>query len=406
MKKRIKNAISIIMTAAMIITLLPSVALTAKAAGTALPICVELDNFNSNNVSSSLTAQTLLYALGNAAVSGNVLRIVPASGNQKGTVVRRNKITLQGGFSTYFKMCLNGGSRADGLTFVIQNNDTPQIGAYGGGIGYKGIPNSFGVEFDIYQNNADEGISDPNNSHVAIVKNGSNDHSSNNANVVDYTSTAAQAIYGNVINVWVDYASNGTLTVTYGTSETRSDSANHTISDNVGTALVGKDVYVGFAASTGGSTANHDVKKWYFKDSYVEGGLSTAAGTYTQGATSIDITMTPSDNPTSVKVIEYNGSTAMSGSVDIYIDGTLKETVAADGANGATYDFGPLTGGSHTIKAVSQDGGTSVSKVIETLVAPQLTTGAASGIETKKATLNGNISDKRRSNSNKLWLLV
>lgn len=41
---------------------------------------------------------------------------------------------------------------ADGLTFIIQDNPTPVLGGVGEGVGYAGIPNSVGVEFDTWKN--------------------------------------------------------------------------------------------------------------------------------------------------------------------------------------------------------------------------------------------------------------
>jgi hypothetical protein len=42
----------------------------------------------------------------------------------------------------------------------------------------------------------------------------------------------------------------GIVTATFGTSSTRSNSANKTITRNVGTFLQGKNVFVGFSSST------------------------------------------------------------------------------------------------------------------------------------------------------------
>ncbi|NYC32247.1 hypothetical protein B0H42_004878 [Clostridium saccharobutylicum] len=40
---------------------------------------------------------------------------------------------------------------ADGIVFVI-NNNTNGLGTEGAGIGYQGITNSIGIEFDTYDN--------------------------------------------------------------------------------------------------------------------------------------------------------------------------------------------------------------------------------------------------------------
>ena len=57
------------------------------------------------------------------------------------------------GFSTYFVMNvykLNPGP-ADGYVFIIAANSN-SLGESGGGLGYSGITNSIGIEFDFYNN--------------------------------------------------------------------------------------------------------------------------------------------------------------------------------------------------------------------------------------------------------------
>jgi hypothetical protein len=110
-----------------------------------------------------------------AAIDGggrNVLRVTPAAFNQAGSAFSTSAVTLGAdvSFSTKFRFNFNsqGFGGADGLVFVVQtlaNN----VGGLGGGIGYLGIGNSVGVEFDNWFN---AGI-DNNDNHVGIDLNGS-----------------------------------------------------------------------------------------------------------------------------------------------------------------------------------------------------------------------------------------
>ena len=65
-------------------------------------------------------------------------------------------------FSTMFSFKIknpqSGTSGADGIEFVI-NTSTNNLGEYGGEIGYSGMVNSVGVEFDTFDNSSSYGDS-------------------------------------------------------------------------------------------------------------------------------------------------------------------------------------------------------------------------------------------------------
>ncbi|MDR3543318.1 MAG: X2-like carbohydrate binding domain-containing protein [Desulfosporosinus sp.] len=353
---------------------------SATIPATSIPI--DIVNFDSTNVAGD-SGNTLLWSRGNASTASGVLRVAPSTGNQKGVVVRRNQIKLTGGFSTYFVMNMNSGSNppADGLCFVIQSNPAPVVGNWGAGLGFDTVPNSMAVEFDIWQNTGSD-IStnktyyDPSNNYVAIVKNGDNTHNPANHDVVD---TSPGTLYGGGdINVWIDY--DGTnLTATYGTSTTKSSSSNRSITENVGGYLNNQNVYVGFSGSTGLYMANMDVKKWYFSDTYVPGGLDPNTP-YTQGANSVGITFTPkyqtNTNPTSANfsVYDVGNNVMVNQNVVIYLDGsTTPITTLNTGADGmqANYSIGALSLGSHTITGVATNGGASDTATFN-VVSPQI----------------------------------
>ena len=131
------------------------------------PACVHAGVmiFNDFNDTSTLTLN------GDAAVAntsdGAVLRLTPALTSKSGSAF--SSVTVKAAtFSTAFTFRItnpggplfdgNSESGADGLVFVAQSVSSA-IGGFGQGIGYAGISNSVGVEFDTWHNSVNN---DPN----------------------------------------------------------------------------------------------------------------------------------------------------------------------------------------------------------------------------------------------------
>lgn len=392
--------LSAFMSAALIWTALPVYPAQAAPGPEALPIYVGWGEFSSTGEDANVAndgSRVLNFPrtdrTNSGAVVDNRLRVVPARGNSAGIVVRTNKIKLQGGFSTYFVMALHGSTStqpADGMTFIIQDNPDPVIGAVGYGVGYEGIPNSIGVEFDIWQNIEDQRIQngntvryrDLNANHVAIVKNGKNSHSTGDGDVIDSLDGSFQ-LYGpsqQQVHVWVDYDADGLVTTSYlvtNGNQNPSRTNARTIERNVSPFLTDKDVYVGFGASTGGSNAHHDILAWYFKETYVEGGL-LPDGNYRQGASAVTVAKTPGANTVDIKVKGRSTSENLPNEeVDIYINNNSTPlsggpyVTDAGGNLVVPIASGDLTQGSNTIRVVSRSGGTSGSTTIVQTAAPQ-----------------------------------
>src|SRR5947209_8791893 len=148
---------------------------------------------------------------GNTTTAGNELRLTSSAPFQSGSAFTTTAVGLAANysFSTHFKFRITrnagigdgDGTGADGLVFVIQTVSN-NVGGAGGGIGYAGINNSLGIEFDTYDNGA--GAGDPNGNHVGIDLNGS----------VNSVATALEPTRfnnGQIWDVWVDYngATNG-----------------------------------------------------------------------------------------------------------------------------------------------------------------------------------------------------
>jgi uncharacterized repeat protein (TIGR02543 family) len=362
MKSGIKSFVSIFLTLLLILS--PLLTVSVVAAGEAIAIAVELNSFRdegdtgyAQNVGGD-SASTLLWKKGDADATNGYLRLVPDLLWKSGTVVRRSQIQLTSGFSTYFSFLMTTSGTTtdylvDGLAFLIYESDEVKIGEYGGGLGYKGISQSIAVEFDNFKNND---LSDPYDEHVAIMVNGDANHADEpSGSVVEYTE-----LERNTIHAWVDY-NNGSVTATFGTSSTRSSSANKTITRNVGTFLQGKNVFVGFSSSTGGAGGNHDLLKWYFKDSYVAGGLSAAASAYTQAASSVGVTFDSITHANTASITTYSatGAAMANQSVSIYIDGVKQAGTFSTGSDGTlAYPLTNIYGGKHEIRVVADGGAT------------------------------------------------
>jgi glucose/arabinose dehydrogenase len=201
---------------------------------------------------------------GNAARSGNALRLTPSVQDQVGTTFYSTPvdITANTSFQTQFQFNLSGGTGgADGFTFLLQN-DAAGAGAIAGGggsVGYGGanaITNSLAIEFDTYQN-----AWDTNNNHLALLRNGA---------VTTPLATVSPTIdlnSGSSINAWVDY--NGTTNrLDVFLSSTATKPTTSLLSQTIDlSTVVGNKAYIGFTAATGGLANAQDINSWQFSSS-------------------------------------------------------------------------------------------------------------------------------------------
>ena len=218
----------------------------------------------------SSTAGLQLNGNAAAAIDGssrNVLRVTPAAFSQAGSVFSTSAVTLGAdvSFSTKFRFNFNtqgGTGGADGLVFVVQTvaND---VGTGGGGIGYLGLANSVGIEFDNWFN----GGFDNNDNHVGVDLNGDiNSVARNDSPGFTFDS-------GTDLFAWIDY--NGTshvIEVRLNNVDLRPGAAllSHIIpgANGLSDVLGSTNAFVGFTSGTGAAFANHDVISWEFRDSF------------------------------------------------------------------------------------------------------------------------------------------
>jgi hypothetical protein len=201
-----------------------------------------------------------------------VLRVTPSNYNQAGSVFSTNPITLGAdvSFSTRFTFNfnnqLNGG--ADGIVFTVQTNSN-NVGGLGGGIGYQGVSNSVGIEFDNWYNSG----YDIDDNHVGI------DLGGNIASVLSTTSPFALD-GGQDLTAWVDYnGATNLLEVRMASSNIRPVAALLSYNVNLAGVLGTPNAFVGFTSGTGAAAANHDIVNWEFRSTYspISGGVPEPA---------------------------------------------------------------------------------------------------------------------------------
>ena len=181
--------------------------------------------------------------------------------SQGGSAFSTTAISLDANasFSTVFNFRFTDqqGGGADGIVFTVQTVSNT-AGGIGGGIGYQGLGNSLGIEFDNWFN----GGSDPNDNHVRIDLNG---------NVTSVaTSTAIDPLdSGAVFTAWVDYnGATDTLEVRANTTGVRPVAALLSYTVDLVSVLGQTDAFVGFTSGTGAAGADHDIVSWQFNSTF------------------------------------------------------------------------------------------------------------------------------------------
>lgn len=200
-----------------------------------------------------------------------VLRVTPSAFFKSGSVFSTSAITFGAdyGFSTRFTFNFNRpqGGGADGLVFVIQPIGN-SVGGSGGGIGYRGIGNSLGVEYDSFNNGA---IDQGSNNHIGIDLNGSL------ASLVQNNALPFIFHRGTDLTSWIDYDGvTQTIEVRLNNNTIRPLSALLTYRFDLGQTIGGPNAFVGFTSGTGGGSANHDLINWEFRDRYSPVGGASA----------------------------------------------------------------------------------------------------------------------------------
>ncbi len=203
-----------------------------------------------------------LALVGDASHIAKKLRLAPAESSQVGGAwYVLDKQQVEDGFLTVFRfrMTETGGiGAADGLAFVVQNDSESALGGTGSAMGFAPIPNSIAVAFDTFFN---RGEGDPNDNHIAVHTRGTDTNSQDHEYSLGETTDIPDFSDGNIHDVKIKY-SHGLLRVYL------DDFMKPVLTVSVDLAatldLDSGRAWVGFTASTGGVSANHDILRWSF----------------------------------------------------------------------------------------------------------------------------------------------
>ncbi|MDQ1266793.1 MAG: Choice-of-anchor protein [Bacteroidota bacterium] len=221
---------------------------------------------------------------GTAFQMDKYIRLTKTEFMESGAVWRHDLIPVSQGFTTTFKFRFTEGSNvntnegsapgADGIVFVIQNDNPYTNGINGGGIGYHSIPNSLAVEFDTFANDSSqfENYNDPNGNHIAVQSKGKLANTSYHGGTATLGMAENPILIkadGTIYYVKIDYREVGnSLRIFLDTVKESNVSPTLVIDDLNLAALLDLEnnlrAYVGFTAATGSAWENHDIMSWYF----------------------------------------------------------------------------------------------------------------------------------------------
>ena len=294
----------------------------------------------------------MLQLNGNAATADSggatVLRLTPALGDQSGSAFLTDPVTLEAdaSFSTSFSFQITGeaggigdgdGLGADGLAFVLQTVSNT-AGGSGGGIGYAGLADSVGIEFDTYDNGEISG------NHVGIDLEGS----TASVAVVDIPTRMND---GNIWYAWVDFDGVAdALEVRLAQVDVRPALPTLAATVDLATVLGGTTAFAGFTSGTGAGWGNHDIRTWTFINSFnpvgVNGPPVADAGpdqtvAETSGGSAVTLDGTGSTDPdgdtlsyTWTGPFEGGTATGPNPTVTFAAPGTYEVTLTVDDGNG------------------------------------------------------------------------
>jgi len=202
---------------------------------------------------------------GSASINNEVLRLTPAQPDQAGSAFTKNKLNINGGFSTFFNFQVTNpgaGGAADGLMFVVQPHGPDYIGNPSYALGFwDGTYDrkSVGVEIDTYKSGVWAG--DNNDNHLAINTQG---------NLTGWAMARVEPSFQDdslTWYAWIDY--NGSqLEVRLNQTNQRPNSPYLSYPIDIQTLVGENDAFVGFTGGTGGAYANYDILSWQFVEKF------------------------------------------------------------------------------------------------------------------------------------------
>nr|WP_255490740.1 cadherin-like domain-containing protein [Spartinivicinus marinus] len=233
------------------------------------------------------------------------IQLTAEENNKHGTAWSEEKIDLTKDFTLNFQ--LNFGNKdsdgADGIVFVLQNNEKgiEAVGKSGGGLGFEGLENSFGIEFDTWKN-----ATDLDEDHAAFVNGGYVKH--------DKELTSRQPLDNIEDGKWHD------VQITWDASEQRitykftNQTTGKEVTDSVVRDIVNKDLggsteaWFGFTASTGGSNNTQSVRNVELHDATISLDIKAAVTDDSEALGDVIISQVPTGIELSAGTNNNDGS--------------------------------------------------------------------------------------------------
>lgn len=265
--------------------------------------------------------------------------VMTTGGGQASSVFLKEQLAADAtspGFSTYFVMNvykLSPGP-ADGYVFVIAANSN-SLGAVGGGLGYSGITNSVGIEFDFYNNGGENMASSD------VFTNGNSTSTPGTVFDSNYLSRWGSVSDGQLVrafHTWIEYdhvKGKLELRVALSNHESASNSrpsrpTNALLSRTASYTQISNFFYAGFTAATGGQMQQMTLKSWYMSNAYLPNGINPDAD-------EILIDNTPPTAPT-INTTNTNGTYTLSITGGTDNEGIAGYQYKVPGGNWVTYN--------------------------------------------------------------------
>lgn len=305
---------------------------------------------------------------GNAAKSGDRLRLTTAGTSQAGSAFRNAPVVLPASysFSTNFAFQIGSsgpagitdsdGIGADGFTFTMHRDSrgSAALGGLGCGLGLtncnstNNIQPYVAVEFDTWPSGALDLPGNTNGNHVAI------DASTSQQSLFQSTAALTRFNNGATQYVWIDYVGATKTMSVYVNSTANVKPATPVVAGTIDLAAIfggATDVTLGFTAGTGGAYGIHDILAWQFTaDAPVSQPLPTGPQRYAEEQ--IDISAFKHLLTTGTNVLAVHGLNISPTNSDFLISPTLVARSAGDYTSGTPRFFvEPTPGGPNGVGA-------------------------------------------------------
>ncbi len=233
---------------------------------------------------------------GPATLSGTRLRLTDGRIYEARSAFFTTPVSVQE-FTTSFQF-QETTATADGFTFTLQGNSPGAVGAWGGGLGYTGMPASLAIAFDVFGNSG-QGANT-----TAMYVNGA-------VRTVPTANLSASGINlksGDILAVLITY--NGTTLTVVATDTVTNASATQVYIIDIPAIIGNLTAYAGFTGGTGGGTAIQDILNWSYVPKAVAGPAFQAGFA-------------------SPSLLDLNGGAAINGTRLRLTDGQINETRSA-----------------------------------------------------------------------------